>query len=277
MRTNFSRRASGFTLIEIIVVIAILAALVAISAPFIYGKIRAADVSACRSNIEQIYQLGNRYSQDIGHKFLLPASGMDDDEETPFINENEGWWYAVAQEMETTVMPQKKGGKMKISSIFHCRADTRASVDGDMMPADIKNVSYVSWTDGSEDRNNPNSCIRTTAKQNLDTLPWLSDGVPVKGKSVTDLASFKKMVMPAIGRHENTLLVLYASGIVKAFECDEEPKAGALFKRIAPQMNPNGKKKAKDGSGDEDFSSGSSFDDDRAEEESVDDSTEDEE
>lgn len=238
------RRLLGFTLIEIIVVIAILAALVAIAAPYIYGNLKAADVTACRSNLEQIYQLGNRYSQDMGHKNLLPTSGMDDDEDTPFIDENEGWWYAVAAEMDTTVLPQKKGAPMKISSIFHCKGDTRGKVTDDMMVANIKNVSYVSWTDGSEDRKNPNSCIRTSAKQNLDTLPWLSDGVPVKGQSVTDLASFKKMVMPALQRHQNTLVVLYASGITKAIEADEEPKASVLFKRIAPTLaSSKGKKK----------------------------------
>lgn len=245
-RFSFScpRRAAGFTLIEIIVVIAILAALVAIAAPFIYGHLKAADVTACRSNLEQIYQLGSRYSQDVGHRNLLPTSGMDDDEDTPFINETEGWWYAVAPEMDTTVLPQQKGAPMKVSSIFHCKGDARSKVNDDMMAANEKNVSYVSWTDASEDRENPHSCIRTSAKQNLDTLPWLSDGIPAKGRSVTDLASFKKMVMPALDRHQNTLVVLYASGITKAIEAGEEPKASALFKRIAPDL-AKGKNKGK--------------------------------
>ncbi len=264
------RRATGFTLIEIIVVIAILAALVAIAAPFIYGHLKAADVTACRSNLEQIYQLGSRYSQDVGHRNLLPTSGMDDDEDTPFINENEGWWYAVAAEMDTTVLPQQKGAPMKVSSIFHCKGDTRSKVKDDMMAAHEKNVSYVSWTDASEDRENPHSCIRTTAKQNLDTLPWLSDGIPVKGRSVTDLASFKKMVMPALNRHQNTLVVLYASGITKAIEADEEPKASVLFKRIAPDL-AKGKGKGKgstakeeeaSSSDEEDFSEGDTEEED---------------
>lgn len=245
MKTKSSYQYPGFTLIEIIVVIAILAALIAISAPLLYNNLKAADVTACRSNIEQIYQLGTRYAKDMAHKNLLPVSGMDDDEDTPFVNETEGWWYATAAEMDTTVFPQKKGEKMKISSIFHCKSDTRANITDDMMTADIKNISYVSWTDGSEDRKNPSSCIRLTAKQNLDTLPWLSDGVPVKNKSVTDLSSFSKMVMPAISRHKDTIIVLYASGVTKAFVCDQDDKASDLFKRIAPDMAAKAKGKKK--------------------------------
>ena len=140
-----------------------------------------------------------------------------------------------------------KNGKMKVPSYFHCpghKPDVK-----DTFPADVKSISYVSWTDGSEDEENPNSCIRTTAKQNLDTLPWLSDGNPVKGKSVTDLASFRKQVLPALERHDNTILVLYVSGKIKAFEADPENlKAEALFKKIAPSIARKADQAAKSGS-----------------------------
>lgn len=249
MRIRFSRRRTGFTLIEIIVVIAILVTLVAIAAPFIYSRLSSADVEACRNNLQQIFHLGQKYSGDMAHRHLLPTSGMDDDEDTKYVNESIGWWYSVAPELESTVLPARKGAKMKISSIFHCKGDTRASIKDDMMTADIKNVSYVSWTDGSEDRKNPNSCIRTTARQNLDTLPWLSDGVPVKNKSVTDLASFKKMVMPAAERHGDKLIVLYASGTIKYFDIKEDTKPAALFAKIAPDLA-----KGKKGTDEEDAS-----------------------
>ena len=235
MKTSFTRRATGFTLIELIVVIAILGALAAISAPFIISQMNAADVTKCRNNLDQLGKLGMKYSQDISHSHLLPTSGMDDDEDTDY-NESEGRWLALAPEMDGTVLPQGKNGKMKVSPIFHCPGH-EPDVNDTFFQADPKTVSYVSWTDGSEDSDNPNSCIRTTAKQNLDTLPWLSDGTPVKGQSVTDLQSFTKQVMPAIDRHQNTIVVLYASGMVKAYEVEPETvRAADLFKRIAPSI-----------------------------------------
>ena len=58
MKTSFTRRTTGFTLIELIVVIANLGALAGISAPFIISRMNAADVTACRSNLNQLGMAG---------------------------------------------------------------------------------------------------------------------------------------------------------------------------------------------------------------------------
>lgn len=228
---------SGFTLIELLVVIAILAALAGIGIPAVMSQMGAGDEARCRANLEQLVQLGTKYSQDMTHRGLLPTSGMDDDEDTENINESDGWWLSIAPEMDSVVFPSTPTGKMKVSSIFHCPADTRANVNKDgVFPADTRTVSYVSWTDGTEDRDNRNSCIRTTAKQNLDMLPWLSDGNPVKGKSVTDLESFTKMVMSARDRHNGKIIVAYASGVIKTIEIEEEETAEKVFMRMSPLL-----------------------------------------
>ena len=241
------RRAAGFTLIELMVVIAIMVTLAGIAGTAIYSHMGVGDEAKCRAHLEQLVQLGTKYSQDISHTGLLPTSGMEDDEDTDTVNESEGWWLSVAPELDAVVFPRQMGGKMKVSSIFHCPADHRVEIGTDStFAADEKSVSYVSWTDASDDPENPNSCIRTTAKQNLDVLPWLSDGKPVKGQSVTDVASFKKQVMSTAERHDGKILVAYASGAVKVFEMDEDTSPEALFKKMAPDL---ARKAAKAGKG----------------------------
>lgn len=241
MRPSFPRHG-GFTLIELLVSIAIMATLIGIAAPAIYENLTAGDIVKCRSNLENLAKTGAKYGQDMAHAHLLPTSGMGDDSDTA-VNENEGWWVSLADADADAVVPTTKGAKVKLGTAYRCPGDKRATVTGERFKASPKTVSYVSWTDCSNDPSNPHAAIRTTAKQNLDALPWLSDGNPVKGKSVNSLASFKKMVMPAVNRHRNTLLVLYASGIVKAFEVDsEQDTPDKLFKRIAPTLRPEGPK-----------------------------------
>ena len=249
MRTFSANKLRGFTLIELMVVIAIIATLAAISAPTLTAYLDAGNESKCRAQLEQLAQLGSKYGQDISHRALLPTSGMEDDEDTDTVKETDGWWLALAPELDTVVYPKTPDGKMKVSAIFHCPSDHRTEIGSDStFAADEKSVSYVSWTDGSEDRSNPNSCIRLTAKQRLDSLPWLSDGLPVKGESVTDLNTFKKQVLPAAERHKGKVLVLYASGVVKAVEIDADDPKGS-FKKCAPDLAKRGtaKKPAKNG------------------------------
>lgn len=247
MKSTFTKKAKGFTLIELMVVIAILAALVGIGAPAIYSHMGLGKDAKCRAHLEQLVQMGTKYGQDLAHRAMLPTSGMDDDEETETVCETDGWWVALAPTLGkgTYTIPKEKGGDMKVSSIFHCPADSRKAIDNDSrFVATEKSVSYVSWTDGSEDPDNVNSCIRTTAKQNLDMLPWLSDGNPVKGKSVTNAETFRKMVVPAAERHSGSVMVAYASGVVKAVTIDKS-NPEAQFRKLAPEL-ANRKVKASD-------------------------------
>lgn len=276
--SSFSRAHGGFTLIEIMVVIAILAALMAIATPAIYNHMSAGTDAKCRANLEQLAQLGTKYAQDMANRGTLPTSGMDDDEDTETIDESEGWWLSLAQELDAVVLPKKAGDKMKVSTIFHCPADHRTEIaaSASTFAADCKSVSYVSWTDGSEDRENPNSPIKTTAKQNLDMLPWLSDGNPVKGVSVTDAATFTKQVLPAAERHNGKIFMVMASGVVKMAEIDEEADAKAVFKKLAPSIAKKAEKAAKDGTPAKGGKKKAADEDDEDDEPVVEDDTDDE-
>ena len=238
MKLRSIRRRAGFTLIELIVVVVILVAMGAIAVPVLFSARGTSDVTACKEQMGQLAVLAKSYSDELVHRSMLPTSGMADDEDTEEVNETDGWWVALAQEdTNNFVYPKEPGGNMKISSIFHCPADGRAKVDGDRMEATCDSVSYVSWTDASQDPENPNSCIRTAGRRDLAKMPWLSDGFPESGKSVTDYDSFLKMVWPAADRHANTIVVLYADMSVKGIEVDPDATDTAeVYRKIAPAM-----------------------------------------
>lgn len=238
---NF-RTHKGFTLIEVIVVIAIMAILAGVSYPLLTSRINAANLTQCQNNVKQIIQLGLKYSDDMMHRNLLPTSGMDDDEETETYNEKIAWWFSIAPQMDQVVYPKNSRDVMTISTIFHCPGDSRKKAEGDMMRGDANHVSYVSWTDGSEDADNPDSCISMN-KQRLDELPWISDGNPIRSKSVKNIQDFKKMVLPALDRHDSTIVVGYASGLIKAHELDPENKdIVSQYKKVAPWLYEQQKK-----------------------------------
>ncbi len=233
-------RKLGFTLVELIVVIAILGILAAVSMPFIFSRMAKADLASCTEQIKQISLIGQKYSQDMAHRNMLPASGMDDNEDTENIDESEAWWLSIAPRMKDVVLPKKLGDKMKVSEIFHCPGDKRVDIgEGGSFLADEKTVSYVSWSDGSVDSSNPDSGIRMN-KQRLSELPWISDGVPVKGRSVTSKKAFEQMVLPALERHDFSIAVAYADGRIASVKLDPEGETlDQMYKKVAPWLVEN--------------------------------------
>lgn len=243
MLQHASRSRSGFTMIELLVVIAILVGLAAVSYPMYMSFRESGHLTKCRSNVTQLLALGQKYGDDFMHRDMRPVSGMEDDEDT-FVNESKGWWVSVAPlVLKENEMPQKRGERLMLPGIFHCPKDLRANVDDSRdFNATPKTVSYVSWTDNSKDASVQTSAIQLR-KQNYDTLPWLSDGIPVAGKSVQTVADFKKMVLPAASRHDGQIVVGYVSGGIKVYDMNAYSSAEDAFKRIAPDFAVTKKKK----------------------------------
>lgn len=247
----FSRRAAGFTMIELLVVIAILVVLGTTAFVVVGRAMGSGDLAKCREHMEQLGRLGLVYKDERFNYGRLPTSGMDDKEKTELLDESEGWWVALAQKSDDYMLPAAEGEPMKVSVIFHCPADERSKVTDAMFEATPESVSYVSWSDASryasdeasEDEEgeevNPNAPIRTARRSDLAGMPWLSDGEPVRGQSVTDFESFKRMVAPAATRHDNKIVVLYADLSVKAVDVsdiDDPQGAAKIYREMAPSM-----------------------------------------
>lgn len=247
----FSRRAAGFTMIELLVVIAILVVLGTTAFVVVGRAMGSGDLAKCREHVEQLGRLGLVYKDERFNYGRLPTSGMDDKEKTELLDESEGWWVALAQKSDDYMLPAAEGEPMKVSVIFHCPADERSKVTDSMFEATPESVSYVSWSDASryasdeasEDEEgeevNPNAPIRTARRSDLAGMPWLSDGEPVRGQSVKDFESFKRMVAPAATRHDNKIVVLYADLSVKAVDVsdiDDPQGAAKIYREMAPSM-----------------------------------------
>ena len=240
LRTPHTR--PGFTMIELLVVVAILAILASAAYPLLMSFVDSGKLSKCQANMTQLLSLGQKYGNDFSHKDMRPVSGMADDTDT-FMDEGEGWWVSIAPELKETEMPEAEGERLILPGIFHCPSDLRAKVDEDRgFTASPKTVSYVSWTDNSEDDSAKTSCIKLR-QQNYDVLPWLSDGLPKAHESVKDLGGFKRMVYAARDRHKGKIVVGYVSGAVKVYDMSEYNKPEDAFKRIAPTFPQSGSKK----------------------------------
>ncbi len=231
-------------MIELIVVVAILAVLGGIAFPLIMQFRESGDLTKCQSNLRQLAAVGQKYGADFMHKDMLPVSGMEDDPDT-FMDESAGWWVSVAPEINGVEMPEKEGERLILPGIFHCPKDLRVKIDEQRgFLASPKSVSYVSWTDNSQDDKAETSAIKLR-QQNLDTLPWLSDGLPVAKKSVQTPGDFRKMVWAVRDRHSGRVVVAYASGAVKTYDLKEFSSPDEAFRKIAPGISANAPKKPK--------------------------------
>ncbi len=225
------KRSRGFTLIELLVVIAILAALAGVAYTVFLRSQDKSDRAQCMTNFNELKHLGSQYAQD--HYGILPCSGMDDDETTENYDEAMGWWVAIAPYVLTAYEQQPPSISVlpSLPATFRCPADrnTKRYSRSDYVEATPETISYTSWTDNSQDPENPSSSIQTSRGQLLAGIPWLSDGIAMETKSIRNDADFQEYVLPSAERHSDYICVLYADGSIKQIE---EP----TFKKVAVSL-----------------------------------------
>ena len=81
------------------------------------------------------------------------------------------------------------------------------------LPAGPNTISYTSWLDNRKGR--PMNVARGQA---LRGKPWISDGIPIDGRSVITEQDFEEIVVPALERHQGGIMVLYADGKISPVE-----------------------------------------------------------
>jgi prepilin-type N-terminal cleavage/methylation domain-containing protein/prepilin-type processing-associated H-X9-DG protein len=137
---------SGFTLVELLVVIGIIAVLISILMPALSKVRNQALAISCANNMRQLYQTALMFSTD--HKGALPSPGVPSPPEPntdPGVQNNR-WWaspeWGVA-DVTAGVLHQFVPSKTAAEELIKCPGDNgEASQVGTKISGDNRNMSY---------------------------------------------------------------------------------------------------------------------------------------
>lgn len=202
----------GFTLVELLVTITIIISLMGIAFVAVAGARSKAKQAECVTNLKDLWSAGKGFADDWNGR--LPANNMPDYPDS-VADESIGWMAGVAPYLYREDLVKIP----RLDKKFRCPLDTLLNVKEGYLPAAPENVSYVPWTDGSDNPADAQSPINISRGYDQVSVPWLSDGLEIP--STTNVVSemeFLEYVEPAKERHDEAINVLYVGGAVKAID-----------------------------------------------------------
>ena len=146
-------RSKGFTLIEVLVVIAIIALLAGVSYSIYSHATETAARTRCTDNLRRISDWGKEFAGQNGGK--LPSSGMKDSLLT--ARECRNWWDALAPivnaEQPDLIARNDKEPNM-LPDTFRCKNDNRPEIlaaEDSILPASPDTFpTLAGWTTGRD-------------------------------------------------------------------------------------------------------------------------------
>jgi prepilin-type N-terminal cleavage/methylation domain-containing protein len=179
------RRPDGFTLVELLVVIVIIAALAGLSAPVILKQRKAADRTEAINNIKQIGAMLIEFDTDYGN--------FPDNETAEDVKEATGTDLTFGGSFSNDYFRQMlAGGGGKSEKPFWCKtaqspkkADDNFATPGKALEAGEVGFSYImaSQTQGQSASGEPSRPVVVTPSYKFQT-DWTFDPEPYAGKAV---------------------------------------------------------------------------------------------
>lgn len=144
--SQITKKHQYFTLIEMLVVIAIIAVLAAMMMPALQSALESARSTICSNNLRQIHLVRSRYTDDNNNMFFPLWSGEDfKPDHYGYDGSFWSWFRGYSDDLATTSWGAGYDSNRPVSGIFLCPSTKQYGALNDLRRASYGNPGYV-WS-----------------------------------------------------------------------------------------------------------------------------------